>query len=270
MHRFTVTILFLAISIFGLAQKNFEGTVVYTIHDTEGKGDKQLTVMFGREAIKIKYGEKDNYDKEVLLINVDSGKLYTINEETKTYTVRRLVEKKEAQPGVIQKVIAGFQTKAVDLSGDMQSGRMASVVHGGTFLLYRSDSLFYAIPAKYSNNPELIVVYDNHVALGADITIGAGRDISEEDDYTGGSPETITIFAKEITPEKFSDSEFRIGTDFKKFSFQDLPDPLNEKFSPPAIVDTARAAKPKPIKKSPAKPIKKVPAPPKKDLRKPE
>src|SRR5215469_15199305 len=135
-------------------QKKFEGTIVYTIHDNEGKGDRELTAFFGKPGIKFKFRDKNDYDKEVLFINLDSAVIYTINESAKTFTQRKLLTRQYDQDAA-NRMIAGYNTKSVELTN--QYGYLGLMVGiKGKLILYRSDSLFYPIPDKYSINPELL------------------------------------------------------------------------------------------------------------------
>src|SRR2546423_15422672 len=144
------------------AQKQFEGTIIYRFHENDKPDDAELTAMFGKAGIKLKFREKSEFDKEVILINLDSGMVYTLNTNDKTYKRKDLIEKKSSPQQFSDRIIAGYKTRTIELSNN-KLGALSSLFMGGQVVLYRSDSLFYFLPEKYSANPELIAVNDNRI-----------------------------------------------------------------------------------------------------------
>jgi len=229
--RYTILLLPLLLIVTNVfAQKTFEGIIVYKIHDNEGKkADEEITALFGKAGIKVKYRKDDQYDKEVLLINLDSGAIYTLNESEKTFTKKYLITRKPMQTTPDQ-MIAGYNTKAVDMSGNMGYLGAASGL-GTEIILHRSDSLFYPVPDKYWGNSELVIINNNHIVLGADIAMrdGFGREAQEEDSVSANEKDVVNIVAKEIKWEILDEKEFQVPADFTKYSYST--------FEYPQIVD---------------------------------
>src|SRR5258706_9611228 len=98
------------------AQKPFEGTIVYRLHATDKDDDGQLTILFGKNGVKLKMTDKTGEQKEQLLIRLDSGKLFTLDTQEKTFKAKRLAEKQKVD--LAGKTIAGFHAKAFDVAGD--------------------------------------------------------------------------------------------------------------------------------------------------------
>src|ERR1051325_841939 len=142
-YLFTTTPLIVLFNIC-FAQKQFEGTISYTLHSNEEKKDAELLVSFGKNGIKLKFREKENFDDEVILVNLDSGKVYTVNVAEKTYRAKKLmVEQKEDMPA--DKMIAGYKTKAIDISGGSALGAIGGMLGGGKFVVFAADSLLYFV-----------------------------------------------------------------------------------------------------------------------------
>lgn len=271
-----VSLLSAFVIVFG--QKRFEGIIVYTIHDNEGKGDHELTALFGRAGIKVKYREKDDYDKDILLISLDSGVIYTINESAKTFTAKNLLVR-QLHRDLPDKMIAGYNTRAVDMS-DKLSFLQSLRGLGGKLILYPSDSLFYPVPDKYSANPELVIVNNSHIVLGADFTIGVPsvEEDNEQEDSTDTRYQTmVNIFAKEITWRSFDEKEFQVppGYTFNQHSYDDyLSDSTIVRDTADVMADTV-ATKPLPpvsktIPKQGSRPKNKTKASSNKDIHKNE
>jgi hypothetical protein len=255
-----------------VAQKPFEGIIVYTIHDNEGKGGEELTALFGKAGIKLKYRKDNRYDKEVLLINLDSAAVYTLNESERTFTKKNLITRKPVQ-AIPDHVIGGYNTKAVDMSENL--GYLGAAAGLGTeIILYRSDSLFYPIPEKYWSNPELVIVNNNHIVLGADIKMGAGfaGETQDEDTLSGDKKDLANIIAKEIKWEMVDEKEFQVPADFTKYSSYYPNDTMALQDSVTVEPDTIATKIRKPTEKAASKqssnPKNKSKTTPGKDIRK--
>jgi hypothetical protein len=214
------------------SQKQFEGTIVYKLHAPDKKdNDAYLTVLFGKDGIKMKFAEKDKSDKEELLIRVDSGKIFTLNTGEKTFTAKKLVQKKKVDLNLSDKKIAGYNTHAVDMSANAIMGMMGSMSMGGSAVFYISDSLLYPVPEKYTNNMELTLVQNGRIILGAELKFGRYRPFGEEDDEPENNQEemnekqSITVEAASVKWEAFDGNEFTIPVDFVKRTnnYNDMP-----------------------------------------------
>ena len=271
--RYTILLLTSLFTLTNLvAQKAFEGTIVYIIHDNEGKGDEELTALFGKAGIKLKYRKDNKFDNEVLLINLDSSAIYTLNESEKTFTKKNLITKKPMQT-IPDQVIAGYNTKAVDMSENL--GYLGAAAGLGTeIILYRSDSLFYPLPDKYWGNSELVMINNNHIVLGADIRMGVSlaTDTQKEDTLSVDKKDLANIIAKEIKWEILDEKEFQVPVDFTKYSSYYPSDTISLQDSVTVAPDTAASKihKPaeKPASKQSSKPKSKSKTTASKDIRK--
>jgi hypothetical protein len=262
------------------SQKQFEGTIVYKLHsEQEQKEDGQLTILFGKNAIKLKMEDKSGPDKDILLIRIDSGKLYTMNTEEKTYRAKRLIEKEKNEVTLTNKKIAGFNTSAVDLSGgNSVNGLMGSFLHAGTADFYVADSLFYFLPEKYKLAPniELIFIHNDRIALGVDFIFGGNRtpfDDGEEANMNLNN-NRITGEAISVKWESLNENEFSIPADFVKYKDEPMTDSVAMVDSMIRMMDTTSQTRPlkKPSvnTKQPAKPKTKTNSTKTNPVRKPE
>jgi hypothetical protein len=252
MKHTTAVIALLFSFLIGFTQKKFEGTIIYTVHDNDGKGDHELTALFGRSGIKFKFREGNDYDKDVIVINLDSGIVYTLNEAEKTFTAKYLkIKQPQQKQDLSSKTIAGYNTKPIDVASNM--GNLAYLAGtGGTFILYRSDSLFYPIPDKYLINPELVIINNNNIVLGATINMGMSFAMDPVEDSTNNeSKNVMTIMANEIKWQSVDEKEFQVSSDYKKLSYNDYPADTT------ALVDSAIIIQDSTLKES-AKPVQKV------------
>lgn len=194
------------------AQKNFEGKVVYNLHaSNDDKGDAELTVFFAPNRLKLIFKEKAEPDPKYILVNLDSGKIYTINTEDKEFKVKKLVQS-VAQPAE-SKTILGYKTSSVVPEQGGIGGLMGGLFGRSSAVFYVSDSLHFTIPAIYANNPELLVVNKGHIVLGASINFTGGIYGEAEEDSTAKG-NIITVEAKEITPMMISKADLEIPDGF--------------------------------------------------------
>ncbi len=209
-------ILFVLLAVFtGIvanAQKAFEGKVVYNLHaSNDDKGDAELTVYFAPNRIRLSFKEKAEPDPKYILINLDSGKIYTINMEDKEFKVKKLVQS-EIQP-TVSRTILGYKTSSVIPEQGGISGLMGGIFGRSSAVFYVSDSLVFNIPAIYANNPELLVVNKGHIVLGASVNFKGGiYEEAEEDSTAKGN--IITIEAKEVTPMMTNKADLEIPDGF--------------------------------------------------------
>lgn len=273
MKHVSVVVALLLNFLIGFAQKKFEGTIIYSIH--EGKKEQELTAMFGRPGIKLKFREGNEYDKEVVLINLDSGVVYTLNESEKTFRATYLKTKQlQQKQDLPEKTIVGYNTKPIDIASNIGNyGYLASI--GGNFILYRSDSLFYPVPEKYSVNPELIIVNNNNIVLGASINMDNSLNPDMVDDSTNyESQGMLSIEAREIKWQPIDEKEFQVPLDYKKFSYNDYsPDStalIDTTFATDTVLEKPAKPAQKPATKQNSKPKTKTKTTANKDIRKPK
>jgi hypothetical protein len=242
------------------AQKPFEGIIVYKLHNSaEEKQDAELTALFGKNSIRLRFKENENYDKEEVLINLDSGKVFTLNSTEKTYRVKKLVSTDFSAADLSSKKIAGYETTAVDMSHQSIAG---SLFGGGKLVLYKANDLYFPVPEKYSTNPELVIVSQNKIVLGAVLKYNKKTlmyDENEDDDTLQDMP-IITVDAISVKLMNLPTEDFIIPSDYAKYSYNDF----SVADSAIAMVDstawmmdsvaTALPPPPPPPAKAPAKP----------------
>jgi len=203
----------------GFGQKVFEGTIIYQLHSSDKNEDAQLEVHFGKNAIKMKFTEKDNAEKEGVIVRLDSGKKYVLNTEEKTFRVKRLAQLVKHELNASNKKIAGYNTRPVDLTGNALLGMMGGLFRGAGTVFFVSDSLFYPIPEQYGSNIELLMIHQGRIVLGAEIKTGSVSLFDDEDDENMEDDKMeITASAISIKWENFNEHEFAIPADFVKYT----------------------------------------------------
>ncbi|MBL7703154.1 MAG: hypothetical protein JNM14_12955 [Ferruginibacter sp.] len=245
----------LFISSLATAQKNFEGSVTYRLHSTQGeKPDAELKVFFGKMKLKLLFKERDEYDKEALVINFDSAAVYNVNFEEKKFRKNTLTLTAPAQKPE-KKLINGYSTTPLQPENTGLSGLLGSMLGTSSVVFYLADSLHYYIPAAFSGNKELLMIQRNKIVLGADIQIV--NPFSDMGDSSAKRPNLVIVEAIEIKPMIMNENEFFIPVDF--VNRNDIPDVLPADTmaiatdSTVAVVDTVAVPPKKIVKKKPAK-----------------
>jgi hypothetical protein len=203
------------------AQNAFEGIIVYKLHNSaEENQDAELTALFGKNSIRLRFREKENYDKEEILVNLDSGKIFTLNSIEKTYRVKKLVSTDFLAADLSSKKIAGYETTAIDVSQQSIAG---SLFGGGKLVLYTANELHFPVPEKYSTNPELVIVSQNKIVLGAVMKYSKGM-FHEDESETDTLPEmpVITVDAISVKQMNLPSEDFTVPSDYAKYSFNDF------------------------------------------------
>src|SRR5215207_5958410 len=68
------------------SQTQFEGKINYDITSAEKNGNGQMTIFFGKPGIRLEALQANGKNEsEIIIINLDSGKIYTLNREDKKY-----------------------------------------------------------------------------------------------------------------------------------------------------------------------------------------
>lgn len=236
-----------------LAQKNFEGEITYKLHATaEDKPDAELKILFGPKAMKLRFKEKEDYDKNELLVLFDSAAQYTLNTENKTYKKRILTLRSE--PSFIKnKNIAGYSTTGIINERNSISQLASEFMTMGNSIFYLADTLYYTIHSYFGPDPVLSAIQNNKIVLGAEIMMQTG---TYEMTDASKNKNIITAEAIEVKPMHFADNMFSLPADYTSNINSTYEEPVAD--SAMAVMDTVAA--PKPIKKSvkkPAKPVEK-------------
>lgn len=229
------------------AQQIFQGSIVYNLHTPKEKEDAELTIQYGPNKIKVKFKEKEDYDETYLLMNLDSGIFYTINTETKTFQVKKLVEITTQEVALNSKSIAGYATNPVNVTGSGVGGLFG---FSGTTILYTAADLYFPVPKKYSSAPQLIMVQDNHIVLGADINM-LMPGMAEEMPDSLKMQMKVTAEAKKVTPQQWDAAEFTIPADFTQVSENYFPmsDDTTDVIADTTMMMVDTLAVPPPVKK---------------------
>lgn len=199
------------------AQQIFQGTIVYSLHAPQEKDNAELTVQYGLNKIKVKFKEREDYDETYLMMDLDSGFFYTVNTESKTFQIKKLAEINTEKPILNSKSIAGFSTNPVNVSGSGFSGILG---FSGPAVFYTAPDLYFPIPKKHIGAPQLIMIHDNHIVLGAEISVAMPGTTPDVPDSVIAQMK-ITAEAKKVTPQQWDIAEFSIPKDFTKVSMQD-------------------------------------------------
>jgi hypothetical protein len=256
MKQLFIIVITLCITSIASAQKNFEGSVTYHLHSNNGeKKDAELKVLFGTRKLKVMFKEHDEFEKEVLIINLDSATVYNVNFEARTFKKSTLVLTTPAQKPE-KKLINGYSATPFLPENTGLTGLLGGMLNTSSIIFYLADSLYYYIPGAFAGNKELIMVQQGKIVLGADIQI-----VSPFGEFTDTSSKKISIVTAEafdIKPMAINENEFLIPVDF--VDRKDIIDPVMVDTpgiamdSTLSVVDTIVIAPKRIIKKKPAKP----------------
>jgi hypothetical protein len=207
------------------AQKPFQGTVIYKLHATGGEVDLEFKVHFGLNQLKITSRELGSWDRadktnQYLLINLDSGNVFTVSDKFQTYEYSRLLEQNAASLQPIERKIANHAVTPVMWTSQFVGSHLSDFSGEGIF--YKAGDLFYPIPKKYSNDERLAFVLDNHIVLGADVLPVPER-YNKQNDTTRFK---ITARAISVTKESFTKDFFQLPAGYKLIDYSD-PDYLD-------------------------------------------
>jgi hypothetical protein len=198
------------------AQKNFEGKVVYLLEADKEEKKPELTVFFSAGKVKLVFKEGEEPDNKYVLVVPDSGKIYTINTSTKEYKQKKLaVTEPEGAYTPQKKTIAGHATTSVKGNESGLGGLLGGFISLKNTVFNVADSLVFMVPAKYANNAELLMLNNNHIVLGAEMSMAsplmdAMDGEGDNESGKGGMPKKITVTATEVTPMSFTADEFAI------------------------------------------------------------
>jgi hypothetical protein len=255
MKQLIIVLAAIASTLGAAAQKDFEGKVVYLMEADKDEKKPELTVWFAPNKLKISFKENEQPDNKYLLVWLDSGKIFTINTATQQYKTKLLKARQLGNFVSEKKNIMGYPTTSMLLESNSPGTGLGGILSMNDIVYHVADQLTYAVPDRYTGNPELMMVYQNRVALGASIKLSSLLYGMEED--SEGKVANITATAILVTPMALAPAEFEIPTGYRPQlrdeyaadSAVSVPDTVA------MAVDSARAIPP--FKKPAKKPVKK-------------
>jgi hypothetical protein len=219
-----------------IAQKNFEGTITYRLHSGAGdKPDAELKVLFGNRKLKLMFKEKEEYEKDALVILLDSAAVYTVDFTEKTFKKKMLTLSPPPQKPQ-KRTISGYSTTPFKPESNGLGSLLGGLMGSASTVFYLADSLSYAIPDVYLGNMEFVMIQNNRIVLGAEIQIKSQP--YEPEDSTLKNNTLVTAEAVEIKPMPILETEFFIPADF--VDRITMPDAFVS--DSVAVVDTTKAA----------------------------
>ncbi|NML21902.1 hypothetical protein HHL16_13515 [Pseudoflavitalea sp. G-6-1-2] len=195
------------------AQQRFEGTILYSQTSKSTTRDKapDLSVRFGKNAIRIVATNAAREEMDDLLIRLDSGMMYTLRADEKTFKAKPLINTESNREFVGPTEIAGYKVNTFNLADAGYSVLNAVMAKIGKVWLFPSKDLRYPVPVKYLQNMELCMIHDNQIVLGISI-------IDQLKSYSdSASSDTMTIQATSVKPEVFPDSVFEVPKDYTAY-----------------------------------------------------
>lgn len=192
-----------------MAQKDFEGKIVYQLEASMDEKRPALTVHFAPGKLKIMFREGLDPDDTYLLVWLDSAKIISVNSSSQTYKPRNMNVKDNTPFTPEKKTIAGHATTSAK-SETSQPGGTLGLVSMQDMLLNVADDLTFTVPDNLISNPELLMVRNNHVVLGASINMGMAFGVMDNEE----AKKKITATAISVTPMTFGADEFAIPAGF--------------------------------------------------------
>jgi hypothetical protein len=212
MKQISILIVCLLLLSFVKAQKNFQGEITYKLHaGMDEKPNAQLKVVFGINKIKLLFKESESYDKDALIILLDSAATFIVNKDSKTYK-KRLLHINQPIRRLENKTILGYSTSTLVPESNGVGNLLGGLMSASNSVFYLADSFYYAIPDILRGNTELVMIQNNRIVLGADIQISESVYGMTEEKMKDKN--LITAEAIEIKPMMVSDSEFVIPADY--------------------------------------------------------
>jgi hypothetical protein len=203
------------------AQKNFEGKIVYLLEADKDEKKPELTVLFSPGKVKLTFKENEEPDEKYVLVIIDSGKVYSINTNTKQYKQKKLQEIEIAGTYTpVKRTIAGHATTSAKQVQSGPAGILGGIISFKNMVFDVADSLVFNVPSKFLNNPELMMISGNHIVLGAQMSMGSP--FAEAMDGESGNEneqekmvKKITVNATSVTPMSFTADEFAIPAGYE-------------------------------------------------------
>ena len=209
--RQLLILLLASLALSSAAQKApFEGRIVYNLHTPLEKEDASLTVYFGKGVLRLEFSAPpatDLRNQEYLLVFPDSGVVYTVRAANKSFSISEL-KHKTVLPVPAAKEIAGYKTTPVVMSSSAANGMLTGILGAG--LLYVAEDLFFPVPEIYSGNPELIMIRNGKIVLGAVFNIAEEEGRSIQLDSAAQAEYILTANAVSVSPQILDTALFYI------------------------------------------------------------
>jgi hypothetical protein len=237
------------LSLTGNTQKNFEGIITYKLIAPESESDKsdsmKFIVSFGKNAIRIKGEMSYNPTPTVLLIRIDSGLVFNLNQRDSTFMSHALLVAGKAPVLPDNRTIAGYKTRVHKTSTD--NFTLGSLFKSDAVAAYISDDLNYAVPDKYRLAPELVMIKDGKIVLGLSVTYPrnslSGSSGRKNADGELPAQAVFSIEAQEVKWMTLPDSEFEMPLAFRSFDY-DATDSVMISYDTTVAADTIAVAPP--------------------------
>lgn len=235
------------------AQTSFTGKIVYNLHTPKEKTDASLIVYFGQNRLRLEFAENgQNASKDYVIVALDEGTVTTLDSLQKSYRIKNL--RKETPERMQPKTIAGHRTSPVKYASGWNG------LLGGFFgqtIFQVADDLYYPIPEAYKNNPEVMMVQNGRVVLGAEIKpVNRLYDKAyTAADSVDAEKDVITAEATEVVSQQMDPALFQIPAGFTAHRYDDYKDSVTDALLD-TVATTADTTPPKPLnkkKKAPAK-----------------
>lgn len=197
------------------AQVPFEGKIFYTIASPRDKSDARLITYFGPNKIRIEFSDKNDLrGQQCVIVDLDSGKIFTLMPGNKMFSTSLLLEKKTVMLPP-SKEIAGYKTtvagpKAI---GSMRLGGMLTYA-----TVYLADELFFPVPEKYLENDLLMMIQKRRIVLGAEVNSSVGTNNGMANGTIENAQNTFSIMADSVIKESLDASMFAVPGNYTEQS----------------------------------------------------
>ena len=254
MKKTAILFVCLISGVFTQAQKSFQGEITYRLHaSAEDKNDAELKVLFGLNKLKLRFKEKEEYDKDELIVLFDSAATYIINADNKTFKKKLLHINQPVLQRTEKKSILGYGTTAFVPESNGLGNLLGGLMSASNAVFYLADSFYYSVPDILQGNIELVMVQKNRIVLGADVQIGETLYGASEEKIRNKN--LVTAEAISINPMAVNDSNFLIPADYIDIKrYEEVTNALDSsavKIDSVAIVAPAKkATAKKPVKSS--------------------
>ena len=232
------------------AQTPFEGKIIYTAKSPEKPSEGELTIYFARPGIRLEIKEANKPDKEpeTVIINLDSGKIFTLMINEKQFKESEL-KKLHPVKASGSKTIAGFNTQAVNPE---YSGMTSDITRlFGNAVLYPASELYYPVPSHYKAAPEFMMIHNGKIVLGAEYFFSNDESSNFENDTSKKEQALFTVMANQVSSQKLDPSLFIVPADYKKWSYDYRTDSVAMELDSSVVIPANPPVKSK--KKQPAK-----------------
>lgn len=238
----------------GFGQTPFEGKIVYNLHTPQEKEDAELTVFFGKKAVRLEFRtphEMARQDLEYAVVLLDPGIILSVMPDSKTYKFSAL-KRKNAMPLPAPKEIAGFKASPVYTNINNVNSEFLYQLKNG--ILYTADELYFPLSEKYAGNPELMMIQNNRIVLGAEFDLSENYPANDtaETDSAVLLKNRLTATATSVMQQEQDTSLFAIPAGYSLYSYGTAADSTFTD-STIDVVDSSAAVPKKAIRKKQAK-----------------